>query len=436
MSEPAITVRGIGKRYRLGGPQQQAEHLREALRNLVLSPLRNVRWAWRGATDADTFWALRDVDLDVERGEVLGVIGKNGSGKSTLLKILSRITAPTEGEAVLRGRVGSLLEVGTGFHPELTGRENIYMAGAVLGLTRKEIDERYEQIVAFSEIADFIDTPAKRYSSGMKVRLGFSVAAHLDPEILLVDEVLAVGDAAFRKKCMGAMGEVSQGGRTILFVSHNMAQIRRLCHRAVWLEDGRVRAVGDASDVSVEYEKEATGSETCADGVFVRRTPAHAVAAVREARLTGAHGRPRTHFDYGDEMTVRLRVEWDGEASRHGFTRVALNCLLTDSLDTRISANSMVHEDKEIGPDVTEVVLRIRDLPLYRGDYKLHFGVTHPTQGRLDTWSDAVRFHVVRCDPIGRGHERDQRSGFVHTDMQWETVAHEGTGAGDGEGAT
>jgi lipopolysaccharide transport system ATP-binding protein len=220
MSEIAIRVEKLSKRYQIGVAQQRHDTLRDAL-GANLARLRPTRRAPRAARHADEFWALRDVSFEVKRGEVVGIIGRNGAGKSTLLKILSRITEPTSGQAQIHGRVGSLLEVGTGFHPELTGRENIYLNGAILGMRRFEIERKFDEIVAFAEIERFLDTPVKRYSSGMYVRLAFAVAAHLEPEILLVDEVLAVGDAAFQKKCLGKMGDVAKEGRTVLFVSHS-----------------------------------------------------------------------------------------------------------------------------------------------------------------------------------------------------------------------
>ncbi len=250
MTEPIITVRNLSKRYRLG--QIGAASLREAAERLMRS--------WRGApapeaADAELreLWALRDVSFDLARGEVLGIIGRNGAGKSTLLKILSRITEPTTGKALLRGRVASLLEVGTGFHPELSGRDNIFLNGALLGMRKAEIARKFDEIVAFSEVERFIDTPVKRYSSGMYVRLAFAVAAHLEPEILIVDEVLAVGDASFQRKCLGKMGDVAGAGRTVLFVSHNMVAVQSLCRRAIWLEGGRLKSDGAPARVVGEY---------------------------------------------------------------------------------------------------------------------------------------------------------------------------------------
>src|SRR5678810_798774 len=235
MSTPVINVRGLGKAYRIGMINPKHTNFRETMMELAKTPFKRLRrynedWS---SDEPDTYWALKDVSFEVGQGEVLGVIGRNGAGKSTLLKVLSRITEPTEGEARIRGRVSSLLEVGTGFHPELTGRENIFLNGAILGMTRGEVTRKLDAIVAFAEVEQFLDTPVKRYSSGMYVRLAFAVAAHLDPEILIVDEVLAVGDAEFQKKCLGKMGDVVRQGRTLLFVSHNMDAITALCTHVV-----------------------------------------------------------------------------------------------------------------------------------------------------------------------------------------------------------
>jgi len=247
MDAPIIEASGLGKRYRIGAGPAQGEGLRHAL----------TRWLTRPGsllTSSTTeFWALRNVAFEVSQGEVLGIIGANGAGKSTLLKVLSRITVPTEGEAILRGRVASLLEVGTGFHPELTGRENIYMNGSILGMTRAEIASKFDEIVAFAETEAFLDTPVKRYSSGMYVRLAFAVAAHLEPEILLIDEVLAVGDVGFQRKCLGKMKDVARCGRTVLFVSHNMGAIKNLCDRAIWIDQGSIVGEGNASEITQQY---------------------------------------------------------------------------------------------------------------------------------------------------------------------------------------
>lgn len=251
MSGSAIHVKSLGKRYRVG---ERERYL--ALRDVLMRMLRAQR---RGKPDF--LWALRNISFGVRQGEVVGVIGRNGSGKTTLLKLLSRITRPTEGFAEIEGRVGSLLEVGTGFHPELTGRENIYLSGAVLGMRRNEINQKFDEIVSFSEVERFLDTPLKHFSTGMQMRLAFAVAAHLEPEILLIDEVLAVGDLAFQKKCLGKMQEVSKTGRTILFVSHQMNQIRRLCERVIWIHGGVMQKDGPAKEVVNAYEVAALSLE-------------------------------------------------------------------------------------------------------------------------------------------------------------------------------
>lgn len=274
MTAPAISVDGVWKEFVIGGHQQTGQTFREAIMDTLASPLRRIAGRGYDISTDDRFWALRDVSFKVEPGEVVGIIGRNGAGKSTLLKVLSRITAPTKGRVEIRGRIASLLEVGTGFHPELTGRENIRLNGAILGMSGTEIRAKFDEIVAFSGVEKFIDTPVKRYSSGMQVRLAFAVAAHLEPEILLVDEVLAVGDAEFQKKCLGKMSEIaSGGGRTVLFVSHQLGMVARLCPRAIMLSGGEIAFVG-------------TGEETIDHYVSSTRTAA-AVGAADDPRLEG-----------------------------------------------------------------------------------------------------------------------------------------------------
>jgi lipopolysaccharide transport system ATP-binding protein len=249
----AIHVEALGKRYRIGLAPQRYQTLGENITRFFSAPLRTIRSGRAPVLDGvDTIWALRDISFTVKEGEVLGIIGRNGAGKSTLLRLLSRITEPTEGTLTIRGRVGSLLEVGTGFHPELTGRENIFLNGAILGMKRREIERKFDEIVAFSEVEQFIDTPVKRYSSGMYLRLAFAVAAHLEPEILVVDEVLAVGDAEFQRKCLGKMGDVAQQGRTVLFVSHNMSAILRLTQETIVIDKGKLVLRASSSE-AVDY---------------------------------------------------------------------------------------------------------------------------------------------------------------------------------------
>ena len=300
MTDTMIKVEGLGKRYELGAEQAAYSTLRESL----TEALRAARHG-RSRRETETIWALRDVGFEVERGEVVALVGGNGAGKSTLLKILSRITEPTEGRALLFGRVGSLLEVGTGFHPELTGRENIQLSGAILGMSREEIKQKFDEIVEFAEVEKFIDTPVKRYSSGMYMRLAFAVAAHLEPEILLVDEVLAVGDAAFQKKCLGKMSEVAQHGRTVLFVSHNMTAVSQLCPRAIMLKGGRVARDGRTSEVVAEYLRSGGGGEVRwedpSEAPGNSRARLHAVRTVSKGEVAA---------DVDIDQEVRVEVEF------------------------------------------------------------------------------------------------------------------------------
>lgn len=276
----AIVVDELGKRYRIGQLQSAYGTLRDALAEGTSRVVRRER-----APSYEEIWALRDVSFDVPEGEVLGVLGRNGAGKSTLLKILTRITNPTTGTATIRGRVGSLLEVGTGFHPELTGRENIFLNGSILGMKRKEILRKYDEIVEFSGVEKFIDTPVKRYSSGMSVRLAFAVAAHLEPEILLVDEVLAVGDAEFQRRCLGRMEDISLTGRTVLFVSHNMQTLTSLCNRAIWLDQGGIVRDGKASDVVAEYLQAGFGTGSHREWPDIETAPGNQYVRMRFVRV-------------------------------------------------------------------------------------------------------------------------------------------------------
>jgi lipopolysaccharide transport system ATP-binding protein len=302
---PVIAIRGLGKRYSLGMTLQHGM-LRDALAGSVR------RLLGRGPSqrkESREFWALSDVSFDVAEGQVLGVIGRNGAGKTTLLKLLSRITDPTTGEIVVRGRVASLLEVGTGFHPELSGRENIFLNGAILGMTRKEIRQRFDEIVAFAEVERFIDTPVKRYSSGMYVRLAFAVAAHLDPEILVLDEVLAVGDYQFQKKCLGKMGDVARSGRTVLLVSHNMASVLNLCTTAVLLEQGTLSASGPVADVVKRYMEFKLSQGACARFDDPATAPGGDVARLRQVRVVGPDGAVAEDVDISQGCTIEICYE-------------------------------------------------------------------------------------------------------------------------------
>jgi lipopolysaccharide transport system ATP-binding protein len=302
MDDIAIRVEGLSKRYRIQqGARAHYSTLRDTLVEAVRAPFR--RKSCRDSAGNDSYiWALKGVSFEVKRGEVVGIIGRNGAGKTTLLKILSRITEPTEGYAEVHGRVGSLLEVGTGFHPELTGRENIYLNGAILGMKKAEIDRKFDEIVAFAEVEKFIDTPVKFYSSGMYVRLAFAVAAHLDPEILLVDEVLAVGDAAFQKKCLGKMEEMAAGGRTVLFVSHNLSAVGRLCPKAMWLDGGVLVKLSDSPSVIAKYLSSLQSGVTHRSW-NIEEAPGDEYMRVISVSLLDADGTPQGLF-YQDRPIV------------------------------------------------------------------------------------------------------------------------------------
>jgi len=320
MSETIINVENLSKRYRIGAKEQGYKTFREIITEGFTAPIRNLNRLRKltkfessetshsnpspvsgagGSAGDDTIWALKDVSLGVEQGEILGIVGRNGAGKSTLLKILSRITEPTAGDVKIYGRISSLLEIGTGFHPELTGRENTFLNGAILGMRKQEIKRKFDEIVAFAEVEKFIDTPVKYYSSGMYMRLAFAVAAHLEPEILLVDEVLAVGDASFQKKCMGKMGEAAQVGRTVLFVSHNMEAIRALCKRAIWLNGGMIQADGEAADVVQAY------SNSFSEGIFYFENKNYGLV-IQKVVLKNAKGEETLQFRPGEDLVVEI----------------------------------------------------------------------------------------------------------------------------------
>ncbi len=314
----AIRVENLSKRYRIGLKEQMHDSLAGALIDVLRSPLKNYRkyrslytFDERGQSEeaADVIWALRDISFEVRRGEALAIIGRNGAGKSTLLKILSRIADPSEGRAEIRGKVSSLLEVGTGFHPELTGRENVYLNGTILGMKKREVDQKFDEIVDFSGVGKFIDTPVKRYSSGMKVRLAFSVAAHLNPDILVVDEVLAVGDAEFQRKCLNKMEDVEKGGRTVLFVSHNMPSVMRLCPRAILLKDGRIAEEGPSRQVVSNYLCSDQGVMAAREWPEPAKAPNGPYARLRAVRVKSADGRISENIDVRETFRIELEYE-------------------------------------------------------------------------------------------------------------------------------
>jgi lipopolysaccharide transport system ATP-binding protein len=309
MSDIAIRVNGLSKQYRIGAKQERTTRLGEVITKALSSPIEGIRNLWRPVSEDELIWALRGISFEAHEGETIGIIGRNGAGKSTLLKILARITNPTEGRAELYGRVGALLEVGTGFHQELTGRENIYLKGAMLGMKRHEITRKLDDIVQFAEIGAFIDTPVKRFSSGMGMRLAFAVSAHLDAEVMIVDEVLAVGDIAFQNKCLGKMDEVTQTGRTVLFVSHNMSSINRLCGRTLWMDNGQIVMDGETSQVIEGYltaNSSQEGSRIWPEGFSNRGVDDFKVRAIR---IVSQQGAVTSSLSILDPFTVEIDYE-------------------------------------------------------------------------------------------------------------------------------
>jgi lipopolysaccharide transport system ATP-binding protein len=361
VTEHAIRTEGLSKRYRVGAQAERYKTLRESLKRAAIQSLQPSQR--RRKRQERTVWALKDVSLDFERGKVVGIIGPNGAGKSTLLKILSRITEPTEGSAEISGRVGSLLEVGTGFHPELTGRENIYLNAAILGMTRREIARKFDEIVEFAEVARFIDTPLKRYSTGMQTRLAFSVAAHIETEVLLVDEVLSVGDASFQRKCMSKMGDVAQEGRTVLFVSHNMGAIRSLCDSAAMLDGGRLKKIGPTPDVVSAYYT----------ALGIIDSPAGKVGEDIRGAVFGSIEIPGKVVQQAKEFEITTQLHID-----RPLAGVALYCILEDSRGTQVFH---LREDRTgrgsegIRPGGYTVGLRLPALWLNPGLYSLYFKV-------------------------------------------------------------
>jgi lipopolysaccharide transport system ATP-binding protein len=398
MSTPSIVVQGLGKRFRVGRIAKRHNTLRDALADAAATGLRAAGSLFtdRGRkSDGNYIWALRDIDLTVDRGEAIGVIGPNGAGKSTLLKILSRITEPTEGFAELRGRVGSLLEVGTGFHSELTGRENTYLSGAILGMRRSEIDRKFDEIVAFAEIDRFIDTPVKHYSSGMGLRLAFAVAAHLEPEILIIDEVLAVGDADFQKKCFGKMEEVThREGRTVFFVSHNLTTVQSLCDRCLLLRAGRIVERGPPAEVVRSYLAAGTLSSAPESWIELDRVIHRGTGACTFARVFYTGGDATTAFSPTRGGSVRIRLQIDADAPTEvgnlGIRLHDLNGSMLVSADARATRQKL-----HLEAGLNEVEAVIPALHLNPGVYKLGLRIADRAGVLLDDISAAADLEVV-----------------------------------------
>jgi lipopolysaccharide transport system ATP-binding protein len=418
--QPALRIDNLSKRFQVQRSAPRGAYgyrtLREELGRLAGAALRRVRGG-RSLPPTEDFWALRNVGFEVQPGEVVGIIGRNGAGKSTLLKVLSRITKPTSGRIELRGRVGSLLEVGTGFHPELTGRENIFLNGSILGMTRNEISRKFDEIVEFAEVERFLDTPVKRYSSGMYVRLAFGVAASLRPEILIVDEVLAVGDMSFQRKCMGRMREVGRSGCTVLFVSHNMPAVESLCTRAILLDGGEVVRDGGVREMIGEYNRRVMSSHS-GQGVSVADmdAPGRKLKVFRSATLIDEYGEPTNHLPLGSEFRIRLTL--DAPRPIH-YPAITLG--IDDTLGHRILSlcTPLTNPAIEVLSGPCEVECRVASFPLAPGEYWVKLGLA--TVGdELDEVERAIFISVLDGDAYGEG--RGIHRGICISPTQWSVT--------------
>lgn len=409
-----ISVENLGKYYRLGLVD------RRTFRDDMLVIWNRVTGKpdpyGRTQNENSGIWALKDVNFEVEEGERIGIIGFNGAGKSTLLKIFSKITAPTMGQIKIKGKVASLLEVGTGFHPELTGRENIYLNGTILGMKRPEIEKKFDEIVEFSEIGKFIDTPVKRYSSGMYVRLAFAVAAHLEPEILVVDEVLAVGDFAFQRKCLEKMEDVSTGGRTVLFVSHNMGSINRLCNRTVLLRQGEVAAVGPTASVINKYMKEGVAGAAQYSQEHNPEKPMNLL----EARVVNKDGATVSQFGYDEPILIRLKYEIN-EPVRGCYVGIELLTSIGVSVLTTADHDADVNMLEDRKPGVYEGEVVIPPQLLNPGEYMVCVWIADGFAVVAYERLDALRFSVMDTGTPGSHFGKDSRRSLLQPIFPWET---------------
>lgn len=417
MEKPIIEIRNIGKKYNITHMRGGYIALRDVIANVFKNPFRfathKVKHAI-GLSKREEFWALKDINLSIKKGEVIGIIGANGAGKSTLLKILTGITPPTEGEIVMRGRVSSLLEVGTGFHPELSGRENIFLNGAILGMTKAEIEKNFDAIVKFAGIEKFLDTPVKRYSSGMYVRLAFSVAAHMEPDILLVDEVLAVGDAEFQKKCLGKMEEVTQEqGRTIFFVSHNMSAIQSICTRCILLEQGRIVMDGDPEETIAQYLQNKTEYNLSANKKLV--TDTGEIEDV-DVWIENQEGKKVSHVSSGEDMRVVIKFKPNFATNKTiNFALALINRQTNEQL-----ADIWNTKGWETIPDESNIVCTLPKLPLNTGTYALNLCIK--VNGFVSYWvKDMVIFDVNFGDFYKTGKLPDPKQGSFLFEQIWKT---------------
>ena len=428
MSDLAICAEGLGKRYQIGIAADRHDSLRDALTSAVAAPFRNFRRLRGDGADAPDdspgiHWALRDVSFELEHGEVLGVIGRNGAGKSTLLKVLSRITEPTRGRAIIKGRVGSLLEVGTGFHPDLTGRENIYLNGAILGMQRAYVNRRFDEIVEFAGVAKFIDTQVKRYSSGMYLRLAFAVAAHLEPDVLIVDEVLAVGDAQFQKKCLGKMSSVSKEGRTVLFVSHNLTAVRTLCTRAILLRQGRLVADGPAAETVAGYLADIR--DDLRERVFddSATAPQNGSGIIERVRLRPLDDAESDELDTASTFAIEVDYRTKEPGVFLGFTVVvhdAENNIVFSSIGNREAR--WYGKPMPLGRFRSTCV--IPGNLLNNGTYSASVFMFGQSFRDMHFLTDVLRFEIADSPAI-RGDYFGAILGAVRPDLQWSTRALE-----------
>lgn len=386
MPHPAIAIENLGKRYTIDHRRANGDAMRHAIEGAIRSPIAWLRSGRQQKMQHVDFWALQDVSFQIDQGEVVGIIGSNGAGKSTLLKILSRITIPTEGRIRINGRSSSLLEVGTGFHQDLTGRENIFLNGAILGMTRAEISRKFDEIVEFSGVEEFLDTPVKRYSSGMYVRLAFAVAAHLEPEILIVDEVLAVGDAAFQKKCLGKMGSFAETGRTVLFVSHNAEAVRTLCQRCVWLKGGRMHKDGKADEIVEAYLNSSTSKVS-----FSNANPDYGLT-IQRVVLKNDCGEETSDFRPGESLIVEINYEAEKRLEKPyitlGVQGVNGSCF---------TANMVLDGHRpEVLTGSGKLACRFESLPLFPQKYSVKMSVrTGDLNDTILTYQDVAVFSVA-----------------------------------------
>jgi lipopolysaccharide transport system ATP-binding protein len=423
-SELALEVRDLAKTYRLGERDVLHGTLRDALVKGARSALHIARG--NGRVSREELAALGGVSFDVPRGEVLGIIGRNGAGKTTLLKILSGITDPTSGEARVWGRVGSLLEVGTGFHPDLTGRENVFFNGAILGMKRKEIAGKFDEIVEFAEVERFIDTPVKRYSSGMQLRLAFAVAAHLEPEILIVDEVLAVGDAAFQRKCLGKMGEVSGAGRTVLLVSHNMAAVTSLADRCLWLDQGRIRDIGDPAEIVAEYlagdaVSELPGFADLSDPKLREGVPKRTARDIlfESVQLNDLDGKPSDVFFEGDPLTVDVKLR-----STIPSRRLEVLCFVRSLEGILVFTLASGVLKVDLQPGEAQLAVTIPRNQLRAGRYTLDLYVL--TAQPQDYLLGVKTFEVIHArDPDADPRRARDNLGLVSVEQEWGKLRQE-----------